>query len=87
MGKRGPQKLINKILEEIKEDESGKYLIVYDIKGKIPNRFYQNLNELHFEHIQKSVILTNNLKTALAIKRLVKYYNGEARIFKIEREI
>ena len=94
MGKRGRKKLVDKILEVIKgEDEKGEYLIVYDLPTThMPKELYIALQHLmdkgfFLMRVQKSVYLTNSSMVALAVREIVKHYGGEAKIYKIEKEL
>lgn len=89
-----PRKSIaDKFLLELKcTDENGDYLVVYDFSvgrsGRIPLRFYRNLKTLierlgEMQVIQKSVLLCKGKKAALAVAKLVEYYGGSVRVFRV----
>jgi len=86
----GRKKLAEKMLEEIEgEDEDGRYLIVYDFEGgRNPKAFYRNLEalrgkEYYIGRLQKSVLMTDSRKCALAIKELAMHYGAEVHVFKV----
>ena len=84
----GRKSIIQHILEKLDAEENeGIYIIVYDFRPKVSKEFYYNLRKLEPLFINKSCILVNSLKKALAIKFLVKHYGGLVRAFKIEKEI
>jgi len=72
-------------------DERGLYIVIYDFEvgsgGKIPTRFYDNLEKLDVERLQKSVLLCSSRKSALVAALLVRHYGGEVRVFRVSGEI
>ncbi|RLF82394.1 hypothetical protein DRN38_00040 [Thermococci archaeon] len=92
--KRLTDKILEKIDKEIESDEKGSYIIVYDFGNRRynPKEFYYAIMDLinnghKIVRIQKSVYLTDSLRTALAIKELAKHYGAEVRVFKVEKEV
>jgi len=90
--KRGRKRLVSKILESLDvREERGMYVVVYDFYTKsIPKEFYKSLKYLDEEgylivQLQRSVIYTNSLKCALAIKELAKHYGATVEVFKVEK--
>jgi len=73
------------------KDEKGLYIVIYDFEvgsgGKIPTRFYDNLEKLDVKRLQKSVLLCSSRRSALIAALLVRHYGGEARVFRVSREI
>ncbi len=71
--------------------DRGTYIVVYDFEtgagGKIPTRFYSNLNRLCVKRLQKSVVVCGSKRDAVLVALLVRHYGGEARVFKVSEEI
>ncbi|MCD6368175.1 MAG: hypothetical protein J7L38_00060 [Thermoproteales archaeon] len=86
------KKVIDKIIREVKyTDEDDLYLVVYDFKvggGRIPPRFYKNLDEFisrgaRITRVQKSVLLCRGEQSARVIAKLAEYYGAEVHVFRI----
>jgi len=94
MARRGRKKLVEKIAESINiEDERGVYIIIYDYPGGgNPKELYYSLKNLrdmghNIEKIQKSVLMTDSLRTCQIVKELAKHYKAKVHAYKIEKEV
>ena len=92
--KKLTDKIVEKVNNELEEDEKGVFIVVYDFKGRSynPKEFYQALTRLKDEgyfmdRIQKSVYLVDSLKTAMIISELGKHYGAEVKCYKVEKEV
>jgi len=85
--------IAEEVLKALKDVEGdGKYIVVYDFKlgkgGRIPLRFYRNLRVLMnvlggVRAVQKSVLMCEGARAALAIVKLVEHYGGNVRMFRV----
>ena len=67
------------------------FLVVYDMDGHIPTRFYDRLRSL-FEsglarRVQKSVLVVYSKSAIEEIVGLVEKYRGSVKVFKIAEEV
>jgi len=92
MGKRrGKPTIASQILKDVEAtDETGEFLVFYDMKGHPSEYFYKNLHRIIAAQsdggrIQASVISCGKLKTAKAIYLLAKRYDAEVLLYRAER--
>lgn len=70
----------------------GRYLVAYDFRGRVSNRFLANLRRVLGRRgggrpIQRSVVLVSSARAARIVAALVGDYGGEAVPFMVEGEL
>ena len=65
------------------EEERGMWFVMYDFKGKVNSKFWDNLNRIMNmgdggSRIQFSVFATTSVISAITLARIVRHYGGNA---------
>ena len=72
--------------------EPGRNIIIFDFKGKVSTRFWENLKRVLIRPsggraVLRHVVLVSSGKVARILARLVRHYGGDIMTSKVEDEL